>query len=107
MTQEASDECRHLVLSHDDYDNGVVRVAQLRQVEAPVASEQRRAPKASKQNDNLFIVEALPPRVNANLSDSDLPTLEQPALPLEDVLVQEIQVRTGWSMYSGATYSLE
>lgn len=104
MAQEAPDEGGHLVLPNGPDDNGVAVVPQLGCVKAQIASEQSRAPEPSKQDNNLFVGEAFSPHVNADLPDSDVPTLQKQTLAFEDVLVQQNQACTGWSTYSRATY---
>jgi len=78
-----------------------------RQIETCITREERGITLPPQENDDLLVLQTLMPDVHSNLPHCDPRSFQQQALPIEDVFVENDQVRARSSTYSGAAYWAE
>jgi len=78
-----------------------------RQEEARITREERGITLPPQENDDLLVLQTLMPDVHPDLPHGDPRRFQQQALRIEDVFVENDQVRARSSTYSGAAYWAE
>ena len=73
-------------------------------IEIGVASEERRVANIPQRDNEVLVSNALPEPVASHLADRDARRLDQPALAVEDVFIENGQAGTRSNTYSGAAY---
>lgn len=100
VAEEAADEQSYLVARHGEACHAVAAVAMAAVVEAEVAREEARAWEAQQERDDGLVGESLLGDVDSDLARPNPLALEELALILRDVLVQQDHAGTGSKTYS-------
>jgi hypothetical protein len=107
VAQEAPDERSNFILSDTCHNDTVAGVPQTRVKKVAVPREKGSITLSSQQNDNLLVFQTLSAKVETDLSCRQSPRLEQQALSIQDILIENNQACARSSTYSGAVYCSE
>ncbi len=91
MPQKAANERGHFILPNIHNNKAVSPMPKFRRIESRVAGEERGPALAAQQYNDLFVLESLVAKIDGNLPRRYSRCLQQQALCLEDVLVENEQ----------------
>lgn len=102
MPDEAPDKGSYFVLADGCHNQAVVPMPEIRLIEAHVTSEESGIAQPAEEHDDLVVLQAFTAQIDSDLPCRYPPCLEQQALALKNVLVENNQARARSSTYSGA-----
>ena len=91
VAQESPNEGSHFILPNTRDDQAIAWMAEVRVIEVSVAREKCDIAPPTQQNENFFVLQTFAPKVETDLPRRHPPRLEQQALSVKDVLVEDNQ----------------